>query len=73
MHSVNTVINPNLGSLSTTRRDARKKRRKSSVLHHASHQISADFDACNDVFDIIRSRTDAIRTYSECSFPALSY
>ena len=62
-----TCIDPNqhLGSLSTTRRDVRKKRRKSSVLHQASHQFSADFDACNDVFDTIRSRTDAIRTYSE--------
>ena len=33
----------------------------------------AHFDACNDVFDIVPSRTDAIRTYSECSFQALSY
>ena len=48
-----------------------KKRRKSSVLHQVRHQISADFDACNDVFDIIHYRTDAIRTYSKCSSSAL--
>ena len=30
-----------------------------------SHSFSGDFDASNDVFDIIHSRTDAIRTCSD--------
>ena len=43
------------------------------ISFSADTKFLAHFDACNDVFDMIHSRTDAIRTYSEWSFPTLSY
>ena len=49
------LINNYLRSLSKT-----KTHQKSSVLHLSSHSFSADFEAANNVFDIIRSRTGHI-------------
>ena len=49
------LINNYLRSLSKT-----KTHRKSSILHLSSHSFSADFEAANNVFDRIRSRTGHI-------------
>ena len=50
-----------------------EKRVEISFYADSGPKFLAHFDACNDVFDIVHSRTDAIRTYPECSFQALSY